>query len=143
MWSGWDGGRGGWMLTEDSVYFSVRPPRGWKMNWKKGIVASNAEQGDSQDDSDSEEADSETEETDNGRGVETRGRNHSFHDGMEYSWIFFKPGEWMRMMYYSVSDTGILGKRKSECSHQEATHLRPSDYKFGCSTTELQETRGS
>ena len=24
---------------------------------------------------------------------------------------YFKPGEQMRMMYYSVSDTGILGKR--------------------------------
>ena len=47
----------------------------------------------------------------------------------------------IRMMYYSVSDTGILGK-KSECSYQES-NLRLSDYWFGCSTTELQETRGS
>ena len=31
------------------------------------------------------------------------------------------------MMYYSVSDTGILGKRKSECSYQES-NLRPPDY---------------
>ena len=37
------------------------------------------------------------------------------------------------MMYYSVSDIGIPSKRKSECS----------DYNFGCSTTELQETRES
>ena len=46
----------------------------------------------------------------------------------------------MRIMYYSVGDTGILEK-KSECSYQES-NLRPSDYEFGCSTTELQETRG-
>ena len=32
----------------------------------------------------------------------------------------------IRMMYYSVSDTGIIGK-KSECSHQES-NIRPSDY---------------
>ena len=31
----------------------------------------------------------------------------------------------LRMMYYSVSDTGILGK-KSECSYQKL-NLRPSD----------------
>ena len=31
------------------------------------------------------------------------------------------------MMYYSVSDTDKLGKRKSECSYQES-NLRPSDY---------------
>ena len=43
---------------------------------------------------------------------------------------------------FSVSDTGILGKRNSEFSQQES-NLRPSDYKFGRSTTELQETRGS
>ena len=51
----------------------------------------------------------------------------------------------MRMMYYSASgETGKLGtERKSECSYQES-NLRPSDYYFGCSTTELQrETRGS
>ena len=30
-------------------------------------------------------------------------------------------------MMYSVSDTGILGKRKSECSYQKS-NLRPSDY---------------
>ena len=41
------------------------------------------------------------------------------------------------MMYYSVNDTGIL-----ECSYQES-NLRPSDYLSRCSTTELQETRGS
>ena len=46
------------------------------------------------------------------------------------------------MMYYSVNDTGILGKIKSECSYQKSNQ-RPSDYQFGCSTTELQETRGS
>ena len=34
--------------------------------------------------------------------------------------------ELLRMMY-SVSDTGILGKRKSECSYQES-NLRSSDY---------------
>ena len=42
---------------------------------------------------------------------------------------------------YSVNDTGILGK-KSDCSYQES-NLRPSDYSFGFSTTELQETRAS
>ena len=47
----------------------------------------------------------------------------------------------LRMMHYSVSDTGILGN-KSECSYQ-GSNLRPSDYLFGCSTTELQETRGN
>ena len=46
------------------------------------------------------------------------------------------------MVYYSVNDTGTLGKRKSECSHQES-NLRPSDNQFGRSSTELQETRGS
>ena len=45
-------------------------------------------------------------------------------------------------MYFSVSDTGILGKRKFDFSQQES-NLRSSDYKFRCSTTELQETRGS
>ena len=35
----------------------------------------------------------------------------------------------------------LIGKRKSECSYQES-NLRPSDYWFECSTTELQETRG-
>ena len=39
---------------------------------------------------------------------------------------YFKSGEQMRMMYYSVSDTGILAK-KSEFSYQES-NLRPSDY---------------
>ena len=33
----------------------------------------------------------------------------------------------VRKVYFSVSDTGILGKRKSECSYQEP-NLRPSDY---------------
>ena len=32
--------------------------------------------------------------------------------------INLKPGGRMRMMYYSVSNTGIIGKRKSECSYQ-------------------------
>ena len=27
---------------------------------------------------------------------------------------YFKPGEKMRMIYYSLSDTGILGKKFSE-----------------------------
>ena len=40
------------------------------------------------------------------------------------------------------NDTGKLGKRNSECSYKES-NLRSSDYKFGCSTTELQETHGS
>ena len=40
------------------------------------------------------------------------------------------------------NDTGKLGKRKSEFSQQES-NLRPSDYQFRRSTTELQETRGS
>ena len=39
------------------------------------------------------------------------------------------------------NDTGKLGKINSECSYQEL-NLRPSDYQFGCSTTELQETSG-
>ena len=43
---------------------------------------------------------------------------------------------------FSVSDTGKLKKRKSEFSQQES-NTRPSDYLFGCSTTELQEARGS
>ena len=33
----------------------------------------------------------------------------------------------LRMVYYSVSETGILGKRKSEYSFPES-NLRPSDY---------------
>ena len=32
-----------------------------------------------------------------------------------------------RMMYFSVYDTGKLGKRNPECSYQESK-LRPSDY---------------
>ena len=40
------------------------------------------------------------------------------------------------------NDTGILGKRNSEFSQQES-NLRPSDYLFGRSTTELQETLGA
>ena len=36
---------------------------------------------------------------------------------------YFKPGESMRIMYDSVNDTGILGKRKSECSYQELVSL--------------------
>ena len=40
------------------------------------------------------------------------------------------------------NDTGKLGKRNSEYSYQES-NLRPSDYLFGSSTTELQETRGN
>ena len=34
------------------------------------------------------------------------------------------------MMYFSVNDTGKLGKRKSERFYQES-NLRPSDYQFG------------
>ena len=33
----------------------------------------------------------------------------------------------LRMVYYSMSDTAILGKTKSECRYQES-NLRPSDY---------------
>ena len=40
---------------------------------------------------------------------------------------YFEQNASMRMMYYSVSDTSILGKRKSEYSYQES-NLRPSDY---------------
>ena len=40
------------------------------------------------------------------------------------------------------NDTGKLGKRNSEFSQQESSQ-QPSDYQFGGSTTELQETRGS
>ena len=32
----------------------------------------------------------------------------------------------LKMMYYSMNDAGILGKRKSECSYQES-NLRPSN----------------
>ena len=31
---------------------------------------------------------------------------------------YVKPGEQMRIMYYSADDTGIL-RKKSECSYQE------------------------
>ena len=41
-----------------------------------------------------------------------------------------------------TNDTGILGKRHSEFSQQES-NLRPSDYQFERSTTELQETHGN
>ena len=37
------------------------------------------------------------------------------------------------------NDRGILGKRNSGLSQQES-NLRPSDFQFGRSTTELQET---
>ena len=54
--------------------------------------------------------------------------------------VYVKPGDEMRKTYFfSVSDTDILGKRNWEFSQQES-NLRPSHYKFGCSTTELQET---
>ena len=33
---------------------------------------------------------------------------------------YFKPGELMKMMCYSMNDAGKLGKRKSECSYQES-----------------------
>ena len=39
------------------------------------------------------------------------------------------------MIYYSVTEIDIIGERKSEFS-------LPSDYQFGYSTSELQETRG-
>ena len=48
----------------------------------------------------------------------------------------------MGIKYYSISDSGILEQRKSECSYWESNR-RPSNYKFGCPTTDLQETRGS
>ena len=54
--------------------------------------------------------------------------------------VCFKPGNKMRMMYYSGSDTDIERKRKSEPSQLES-NLHPSDYLFGCFITELQETR--
>ena len=63
-------------------------------------------------------------------------------------WNDFKYNH-IRLRYSNVendvlfsNDTGILGKRNSEFSQQES-NLRPPDYKFGRSTTELQETRGS
>ena len=34
----------------------------------------------------------------------------------------------MRMMYFSVNDTGKLGKRKSQCSYQESDAL-PLSYR--------------
>lgn len=43
---------------------------------------------------------------------------------------------------FSVSDTGILGKGKSEFSQQQS-NLKPSNYKFECSSTKVQKTRGS
>ena len=55
---------------------------------------------------------------------------------------YFKPGEQMRMMCYSVMTQAYSEKGNSECSYQES-NLRPSDYQFGRSTTEPQETRGS
>ena len=56
--------------------------------------------------------------------------------------FFFISKVILRTVYYSVSNTSKLGKRKSECSYQES-NLRPSDHQFECSTTELQETRGA
>ena len=49
----------------------------------------------------------------------------------------------MRMMYFSVSDTGKLGKRNSECSYQESN--LPITSSDALATTELhvQETCGS
>ena len=47
----------------------------------------------------------------------------------------------MRMIYYPVM-TQVNSEKNSDCSYQES-NLRPSDYWFGCSTTELQENRGS
>ena len=44
----------------------------------------------------------------------------------------------MRMVYYSVSETGILGKENPSAPIRSRT-----DYLFGRSTTELQETRES
>ena len=44
------------------------------------------------------------------------------HNVLNNKMEYLKPGEYIRMMYYSVSDKGIL-----ECSYQES-NLRPSDY---------------
>ena len=56
---------------------------------------------------------------------------------------YFKPGEKMTMMYCSVMTHANAKKEiSSECSYQES-NLRPSDFLFGRSTTELQENRGS
>ena len=47
------------------------------------------------------------------------------HPALQFIAMFFQHGnKELRMMYYSVNDTGILGKRKSECSYQES-NLRP------------------
>ena len=48
----------------------------------------------------------------------------------------------MRKMYYSVSDTAILGKKKSECSSQES-NLRPFDYQFECSSLSYKKLVGA
>ena len=39
--------------------------------------------------------------------------------------VYFKPGERIRVMSYSVSDTGKLGKKETECFYKES-NLRPS-----------------
>ena len=38
-------------------------------------------------------------------------------------------------------DSGILGKNPS--TPEQESNLRPSDYQFGCSASEIKETRGS
>ena len=43
---------------------------------------------------------------------------------------------------FSVSDTGILTKENPSFPNMNL-NLWPPDYYFGCSTTELQETRGN
>ena len=56
-------------------------------------------------------------------------------NGIEPSSIFVQQLSTWEWCIILESDTGILGK-KSACSYQES-NLRPSDYEFGCSTTEL------
>ena len=55
---------------------------------------------------------------------------NSMVNSFKFFHMVFDYGEFdaslMKMMYYSVNDTGILGK-KSDCFYQES-NLRPSDY---------------
>ena len=46
------------------------------------------------------------------------------------------------VLYYSVM-TQANSEKEIPSAPIRSLNLRPSDYKFGCSTTELQETRGS
>ena len=55
--------------------------------------------------------------------------------------MLYKVVQRMRMVYYLASDTGILRKRKSECSYLE-WNLSPSHCYFGCSTLRCRKLVG-